>query len=211
MCGIFGLITSPNTSIPAVVIKKTISKLMILSEMRGKESSGLAWKAGSEIGIYKRPIPASALAKDKNCLSLIRKAYQGNNSSIAIIGHARLATNGTSNINSNNQPIKKNGLVAVHNGIIVNHLELRKSNPDNEMETETDTEGFLAYLNYLMQKTSLIKAAHQAISNVQGSASIALLANISDDLLLATNTGSLYTLASDTFPVSIFASENTYC
>ena len=37
---------------------------------------------------------------------------------LALIGHARLVTNGFQAIGLNNQPVNKNGIVIVHNGII---------------------------------------------------------------------------------------------
>ena len=42
-------------------------------------------------------------------------------------GHSRLITNGLDLIEGNNQPIIKNGIIGVHNGIITNIEEIRAS------------------------------------------------------------------------------------
>ena len=49
---------------------------------------------------------------------------------LAIVGHSRLATNGTQSNVDNNQPVIVNGAVGIHNGIIVNDEQLWQKHPE---------------------------------------------------------------------------------
>ena len=61
---------------------------------------------------------------------------------VLILGHSRLQTNGQSEINTNNQPVVKDGVVGIHNGIIVNDDKLWKSFPELKKKYDVDTEVF---------------------------------------------------------------------
>ena len=44
MCGIFGIIVKKNSQYNPDLLKNTLKKLTLLSESRGKDSSGLAFR-----------------------------------------------------------------------------------------------------------------------------------------------------------------------
>lgn len=164
--------------------------------------------------MLKEPIAASRLIKSdkyKNIFSRLiknRKLNNNNSNSIAIFGHSRLVTNGKSELNCNNQPVVKDGAVGVHNGIIVNDGDLWKLYPSLEKKYDVDTEVFLGLLQmFHKEERSLVNAAKNTFSQIQGSASVAVLFDDVDLTLLATNTGSLYTCASLSGKQLMFASE----
>ena len=217
MCGIFGLLTDNYSNYSDETIKKIIDTLFTLSESRGKEASGLAIKKDNKIFVFKQPIPASKLIKSKKYKELIQQSLstdgntidnKGNSSSLAIIGQSRLVTDGIQDLNVNNQPIIKDGAVAIHNGIIVNTGELWGRFTNMQRIYEVDTEVILSMLQmFRKEKKSIITAAQETFFHIEGSASIGVLFNDNNQLLLATNTGSLYIALNQSNTLCAFASE----
>jgi len=128
-------------------------------------------------------------------------------STFAVIGHARLVTNGTQLDDVNNQPVVKDGIIGIHNGIIVNVDNLWSKYPELKRKYEIDTEVML----------SLIKAndnngnsseynISKAINEIFGTVATALFFNYKGEFILSTNNGSLYIL-SNFKDILVFASE----
>lgn len=215
MCGIFGILIGAGSNFPTQSVKPTVDHLFKLSESRGKEASGIAIMVGQSIYVLKEPIAASKLIKldeYKRIFSGVIKneGYSEDNlkNPLAIFGHSRLVTTGESELNSNNQPVIKDGAVGVHNGIIVNDLDLWKSFPTLEKRYDVDTEVFLSLLQMFRKGNEpLINAVRNTFGFIQGSASVAVLFEDANLALLATNTGSLYTCTSKTGKLLVFASE----
>ena len=63
-----------------------------------------------------------------------------------------MVTNGSSDVHDNNQPVIRSGLVAIHNGIIVNDAELWPDMPAVERNLEVDTEVMLALVERNLRK-----------------------------------------------------------
>jgi len=65
MCGIFGIIAKKNSQYNLDSLKNTLKKIALLSESRGKDSSGLAFRneINRSIDVFKGPIPISELLK----------------------------------------------------------------------------------------------------------------------------------------------------
>lgn len=218
MCGIFGLITNAGNSLTRAKTEKILEKLYLLSESRGKESAGIAVKNGlsKKIQILKRSIPASEFITTTayksflaDSLSQAFDSFGKIQGSLAIIAHARLVTNGSQENNNNNQPVVKNGLVAVHNGIITNVEDLWIKHPQLKRSYEVDTEVFLALIKYYIESgTSLVDAVQLAYAESEGTASTAILFSEFDKVLLASNNASLYYTLNKENGMLIFASEN---
>lgn len=202
MCGIFGLSIKKDISPTDVErIKKDVTRLFKLSESRGKEASGLAILANNNIKVFKDSLTASVLIRQPKFNELFEKL----NSPLTIIGHARLATNGALERNNNNQPVIKDGLVGIHNGIITNDDALVKKFY-LKRENEVDTEIFLALVRYyLKKKETLSEATRETFKQIEGAASVGIIFNDYKNLILATNTGSLY--YQETKEFFVFASE----
>lgn len=216
MCGILGVLTKKNSTLTPELLESTFNKLFELSESRGRESSGVAILSSGKIRVYKKSLPASFLITtteykkifQETLDDIVSSSSKKIDQSIAAIAHTRLVTDGVSEFNQNNQPVIKDGLVAVHNGIIVNTEELWQKFADLKREYQVDTEILLSLFRfYLKQGKSLAEAAKQVFSLIKGSASLAILFSDFNYLLLATNTGSLYFCLSEQKDVFIFSSE----
>lgn len=194
MCGIFGTINLSDS--------KKINKLFKLSLSRGRDSSGIAVITDKNISVFKLAQPANVFIKNKTTQKLI-------NESKALIGHARMVTNGSMNFNVNNQPVIKDGMVAVHNGIIVNDEELWKKHKNLKRQFQVDTEILLSLFRQNIDKEQdLIKSFNKTIKEIEGAVSTAILFEDQNKLLLYTNTGSLHYIKTKKYLV--FASEKIF-
>ncbi|MBF0353670.1 MAG: hypothetical protein HQL43_00325 [Alphaproteobacteria bacterium] len=205
MCGIFGLVAPARAQ-----FKEQIDDLFTLSESRGKEAAGLAIRVGNNIAVYKRPVAASRMIREPGYRHLLSDMIgQAKGARVAVIGHSRLVTNGAEADTDNNQPVVKDGLVAIHNGIIVNDADLWLKHPHLKRDYQVDTEVFLALLADIQanEKCSLPNAAARVFSLIEGTASMAILPSQESSLLLATNSGSLYVNADPSGQWFAFASE----
>ncbi len=214
MCGIFGIIAKAEAGITLPQAESVIRELFILSETRGKESSGIAVRssADSTLHVTKDDMPASELIASKAYRDFLDKAlkpaFVGAQQELAVIAHSRLVTNGTQEHNFNNQPCIKDGIVMVHNGIVTNVDALwAKYAGRIERKYEVDTE-VLAALFRLFLKEGLgpVEAIRRVFLEMEGAASVALLINDTRQVLLATNTGSMY-FVKDGAGTLVFASE----
>lgn len=207
MCGIFGVLTSESSDYSADIIKRHVDTLFLLSESRGKEAAGIAIKTSDAAHVLKQSVVASEFIQTNSYSKLLQRILS-QKTPLAVIGHCRLVTNGNQDINENNQPVVKQGAIGVHNGIVVNIDELVKRYPDVQRDYEVDTELLLALLQrHRLEKNSIIFAAQETFSEIYGAASIGVLFDDSDYLLLATNNGSLYVCVNKSKDLFVFASE----
>lgn len=203
MCGIFGLISTGSDLIEKEY-KSILHRLFILSESRGKEAAGLCTIDEEKITIVKAANRAREFLKSNEYLEAIEE--QAAKAQRVAMGHARMVTNGDVCNAQNNQPVANSEIVCIHNGIIVNDSDLWKENRDLERKAQVDTE-ILVELVKKYDKGNLGKAFNQAIKDIEGSVSVALTSIHTHELLLYTNTGSLYMVRSRNGKHLLFASE----
>jgi glucosamine--fructose-6-phosphate aminotransferase (isomerizing) len=192
MCGIFGVVAGAEAARDRAGLRQLVDSFFLLSESRGKEAAGIAVDAGADpILVQKEPLPASRMIRTTRYTELFETIGRPA-SAVTIIGHSRLVTNGNQLANDNNQPVSAGGLIGVHNGIVVNDAAIWGRHPELRRAAEVDTEIILALLSlYALQKDlGPEEAARRTFAEIEGSASVAIF--IQDQLLLATNTGSLY-------------------
>ena len=207
MCGIFGISVSKDSAVKQHY-NKIASTLFLLSESRGKEASGFAINTGIELRYLKSPFPASDLVKSSIFKREIDTLINSDNNFYTIIGHSRLVTNGYEQFNENNQPVIKNNLATIHNGIIVNDNELWKKFKDEKRLSSLDSELIpTLFRRFLNQGDTLQTALSNLYKEIYGMTSIAVLPFENNNLILATNNGSLYYLLSKDSSAFIFASE----
>ena len=208
MCGIFGIVAERN-ALPGAIVKETTNDLFKLSESRGRESAGMAAISDNTISVYKRPVPASTMIKSHEYQSLLAQILSDSpQRAIVLMGHSRLVTNGSQENHENNQPVIKDGIVGIHNGIIVNDEALWQEFPALQRQYQVDTEVILSLIRHFYGQTgSLIEAVRSAFQQMRGTASIATLFTDLDVILFVTNNGSLYTCASTKEDAYVFASE----
>jgi glucosamine--fructose-6-phosphate aminotransferase (isomerizing) len=220
MCGIFGLIVHKDSNYGPALIRKSLTTLAHLSESRGKDSSGLVFRNESEkeMQVLKGAVPLSYLLKRaavKSQLdSLINSNAQGHapgpKSTFAVMGHSRLVTNGSQLNDENNQPVIKDGVIGIHNGIIVNENEIWSGHPEMKRTYEIDTEVMLALLRkHLRDKWDIPSAVSKTIGEIFGTVAAAFYFDDLNNFSLATNNGSLYILTSKN-GLFAFASEEYF-
>jgi glutamine---fructose-6-phosphate transaminase (isomerizing) len=215
MCGIFGIVLDRKTKVHFTSLSSTVDDLFRLSESRGKEAAGLAVQTVDAINVYKVAVSASCMLRSREYKGFIEEALKGAfnemgqiEQPISLIGHARLVTDGLQSINVNNQPVIKDGLVGVHNGIVTNVGTLWQAHPEIQRCFDVDTEVLLSLIRHYMKDNESLPAATKiAFSKIEGTASVAILAEDHEGVTLATNNGSLYVSADPKQGVVIFASE----
>jgi hypothetical protein len=188
MCGIFGIVAS------SFVSKKELNALATHAEFRGKDSSGLFFSGESGYEIYRSTKAITSLLK-----------YVSISNSFFVMGHSRLITNGL----SDNQPVYRDGVCIIHNGIVVNHETLwQQINPKRLQEI--DTEIIAAIASDVIEKGgSVDQIANRVLAMCQGVVACALALPKLGKLCLFSNNGSLYFgskkgaiyFASESFPL----------
>jgi len=205
MCGIFGLIIKDDSD--RSDIQQKVDCLFKLSESRGKDASGLSVVSEENIKVLKSSISASKFIKTAGYKSLFLSV----NSISALIGHARMETDGSYSKSFNNQPVVKDGCITVHNGIVVNQKALWKKYKNLKKEYEVDTEIINSLLRYNLDSlNNKVDAVGKTLNELEGSYSIGTLFDDFNALLLATNTGSLYLIEDKSKELIIFASERYF-
>ena len=213
MCGIFGVIVKKNAPVKTSFIQKSLYTIAKYSQSRGKDSSGIVFKNNLEekFNLIKGDIPVTELQENSTFKKYLTESLgafsTGNN--FQAIGHARLVTNGSQLLEENNQPVIKDGIIGIHNGIIINVDELWEDNPDITRTYDIDTEILLALIRSKLNKEqNLIQSISSVLNSIEGTVSTALLFDDRSELVLATNNGSLFYLLNDNF--LIFASEEFF-
>lgn len=212
MCGIFGALVSKDSDIVRHYEQDIIDLLGDAAQVRGRDSSGIMIydELTDEYKVFKGSLPLKQLRKNplfKNCLrDGIRQSGEGK-STFFLMGHSRLVTNGSQQSQHNNQPVCKDNLVAIHNGIIVNDEALWNNNSHLSRLYEIDTEIYLTLLNDYMDAGFGLNSAIEKVNNqIEGTASLAIVLTDNKTLALYSNNGSLYVLTNSK-DVLIFASE----
>lgn len=203
MCGIFGCISK---QIDTKSCKNIVEDLYVLSESRGKEAAGGAFVINNKIKVLKAPYSASKLIRSTNFKNVLNEFLNSKSQSFSFIGHTRLVTNGDEQFEENNQPYIKSGIVGVHNGIVVNSKQLWKNHPDETKKTDLDSELIpTLFQKYFKDSKSLVTSLSNLYDEIEGVANIAVFFDAFNELLLATNNGSIYYIS--TPKLFLFASE----
>ncbi len=210
MCGIFGAVIAKDSGLrPPGQLEQSVERLFRLSESRGKEAAGLAITNDDALAVYKAAVSAREMMKERGYKSFVREATGGGTNGVAFIGHSRLVTDGTREVNKNNQPVLARGIVGIHNGIIVNHAQLWERHANLERQFEVDSEIIFALIRAGLERgQTLYEATRATFAELEGAASIAALFEDQDQLLLATNNGSLYYRHAPATGTFVFASES---
>ncbi|MCG6121920.1 MAG: hypothetical protein MEP57_04335 [Microvirga sp.] len=218
MCGIFGLVTTSSRNLDRAAWSKAVRSLFLLSQSRGKEAAGIALANGAEIVVHKDSVSAEAMLRTPDYERAVARGSDGffegraDQESLAAIGHARLVTNGLQGIDANNQPVWRDDIVIVHNGIVTNWEKLWAENPDVTPRAEVDTEVIAALMHKRIAAGDTPRAALAGVfGDVYGETSVALFIRGTNELLLGTNTGSVHYCVSRAGDAFFFASEKWIC
>ncbi len=197
MCGIFGVIS------PSTISQNVLNVLIRHAEQRGKDSSGLITHDGFQYKISRADFAVSKLARQ---VDLGRANL--------VLGHSRLITNGL----SDNQPVVRDDIFVLHNGIVVNHESIWGS-LKKKRELEIDTEVIAAIASEHIESGGLLEALPAKILDLcEGVVACALALPKLGKLCLFSNNGSLYLgtrdnstlFASESFPLTTLGCEDVW-
>ena len=178
MCGIVGYIGNKNA---AKIVLSGLKRL----EYRGYDSAGIALLSG-----------ALNIVKCKGKVSALEDLLKTKDSSGSIgIGHTRWATHGEPNdVNAHPHLSMDGKFVLIHNGIIENYRNLKDEliNEGYVFKSETDTEVLVNWIEfvYLHAGVSAEDAIKLALSKVEGTFGLAIIAIDEPEKLYATRRGS---------------------
>jgi glutamine---fructose-6-phosphate transaminase (isomerizing) len=173
MCGIVGYVGTKDS---APILVEGLRRL----EYRGYDSAGLAVHTGRGVEIVR------AVGKLSNLDSALRKNPLAGSTGI---GHTRWATHGRPS-EANAHPHVAGKVAVVHNGIIENHVQLRKEieSRGTKFSSDTDTEIVAHLIDEAMRGgiTDLGEAVRAALSRVRGAYAIAVVnGDLPDEIIVA--------------------------
>ncbi|MFT5142109.1 MAG: glucosamine--fructose-6-phosphate aminotransferase (isomerizing) [Rhodothermales bacterium] len=207
MCGIVGYIGERQA---VDVLIQGLRRL----EYRGYDSAGVAIVNGA-LAVHKQNGKVGELAR-----LLENTKVEGTLG----IGHTRWATHGEpSDLNAHPHLASDGSFALVHNGIIENYNSIRErlSRSGFVFESQTDTEVLVKLIENVRNTTGLPlqEAVRQALTRVEGTYGIAVVAEGDEDLLIAARKGSPlilgvgdgeYFLGSDAAPLIEYTRQVVY-
>jgi glutamine---fructose-6-phosphate transaminase (isomerizing) len=188
MCGIFGIVAEDKIN------SSYVRLLSSHAETRGSDSSGLCYFSDDRYKILRTTEAVTSIVNSRS-----------DSFSKFMMGHSRLITNGL----SDNQPVQREDIILIHNGIIVNHKTIWES-IDELPHQEIDSEVIAAIVsNSLKKGESLETATKNVLDFCKGVVACAFILPKQGKLVLFSNNGSLYTgrvnesicFSSDSYPL----------
>ena len=219
MCGIFGFAVKDSSQLDFELFKQDLIQLYRLSSQRGRDSAGLVTYSGQKYRIFQRAIDPLLFIDLPGFDQILKDtlATVSSAGSFACINHCRLVTDGSASVADNNQPVYAGSFIGVHNGIITNayavHADSKESRAANSEGTSArnDTRFLFEYLSTQYAQSQDLATALAAVqATLEGSFSIAAFLDHEQELILATNTGSLYFALNTQKNIFCFASESHF-
>jgi len=168
MCGIVAYVGAQSC---APILVEGLRRL----EYRGYDSAGLALQTGRGVEIVR------AVGKLANLDAALKKSPLSGTTGI---GHTRWATHGRPS-EANAHPHVAGKVAVVHNGIIENHVQLRRELEGRgvKFQSDTDTEIAAHLIDEAMRDgtTSLEEAVRAALKQVRGAYAIAVVSGDAPD------------------------------
>ena len=172
MCGIFGIVAN------SVINKASLGLLANHARQRGRDSSGLIYNLDNNYQVMRADYDIGKLLSSAN-----------HHSSTFAFGHSRLITNDL----VNNQPVVRNDVLVIHNGIIVNEDDIWET-LEVDRYLQIDTEVIAAITEqHITAGNDLDSLAKAVLSHCKGTISTAVILPKEGKAVLFSNNGSLYT------------------
>lgn len=171
MCGIFGIISESGIN------QIHLLKLALHARQRGRDSSGLMIHDGESYLVRRADYDIKRLL-----------AKQGQLNTNVVFGHSRLITNGL----DDNQPVVRDSIAVIHNGIIVNDGEVWQK-LEVKRHFQIDSEAIIGIaLKHMSQNEALKDLPQKILRMCRGTISSALAIPKLGKVCLFSNNGSLY-------------------
>lgn len=199
MCGLAGDICFGTARSSPEILRH----MFVSQEIRGKDSSGVAYEKGGEILAMKRAVPAGTFVG----YDITKSIWEDiSNSAIALL-HARHATKGPAKNNENNHPVLACEWVVTHNGHVSNDDDLiQYYGMEKERPAEVDT----VAINMALAQGETVEESLGHVSLLAGTATF-LAWNIQrpKELLMARVNGPALYLAFDKSKKILYWSSDT--
>ncbi|MCZ8293233.1 MAG: glucosamine 6-phosphate synthetase [Hylemonella sp.] len=183
------------------MVESEINALVKHSQQRGRDSSGLVTYVDNTYHVYRADYPITRLLKE------VRPQ-----ASHLVLGHSRLITNGL----ADNQPVVRDGVAVLHNGIVVNDeaiwAEIGKT---RAQQIDTEVIAAIAAM-HLEAGGELAQLPARILGLCRGVVACALILPKLGKLCLFSNNGSLYIgkkaqttfFASEKYPLTVIGCED---
>jgi hypothetical protein len=190
MCGIFGIISKTR------VDKNNLLFLALHARQRGRDSSGLIYQKNSIYQINRADYDIKKLISEV-------KPFE----SPFVFGHSRLITNGL----LDNQPVVRDDVCVIHNGIIVNDLDIwGEIKSERKLEIDSEVIAAIAAQHLEDPNGNLEELPAKVLKLCIGVVACAIILPKLGKAVLFSNNGSLYVgkksgdiyFSSEKFPVS---------
>jgi len=190
MCGIFGIISRAGWP------KDDLVQLTYHAQQRGRDSSGLLFLRDGAYQVHRADFRISRLLAESS-------PYDSN----FVMGHSRLITNGL----GDNQPVLREDVCVIHNGIVVNHEDIW-AKIGKIRELQIDTEVIPAIAAAHLESGGAVKdIPAKVLEMCKGVVACAMALPRLGKLVLFSNNGSLYVgqkdgatyFASEAYPLSV--------
>lgn len=171
MCCLFGILDY-NHSLNKRQMNRLLSVLSTACEARGTDATGIAYNFSGRLRIYKRPLPAHIMR------------YNVPDGVSAVMGHTRMATQGSEKLNFNNHPFYGRAdapFALAHNGVIYNDEQIRKA--ENLPLTHIETDSYIAVQLIESKHELSFESLRYMAEQLQGSMTITVL-DSSDNLYI---------------------------
>jgi glutamine---fructose-6-phosphate transaminase (isomerizing) len=177
MCGIFGILKDEST-----LNISDIKPLALHARQRGVDASGMVISNKNSLDIFRADASIDKLLKNVEI-----------NETNFMLGHSRLVTNGF----VDNQPVYRDNLILIHNGIVANCEELWING--RKRKQKIDSEIIAVIFSEALQAGKTFEEASKCVFNeCEGVVSAAIYAPNLAKLILISNNGSLYVGTKDT-------------
>lgn len=171
MCGIFGIIS------PSAWPKADLVQLAQHAQQRGRDSSGLLFPREGAYDVHRADYRISRLLAEVRPYDVP-----------FVMGHSRLITNGL----SDNQPVLRDDVCVIHNGIVVNHEEIW-ARIGKVRQLQIDTEVIPAIAAAHLEDGGEVEGiAAKVLGLCKGVVACAMVLPRLGKLVLFSNNGSLY-------------------
>lgn len=178
MCGIVGAVAERDV-VPIII--EGLRRL----EYRGYDSAGIAVVNDASCLDRERILGKVQALAD----ALQQRPLNGNLG----IAHTRWATHGKPSEKNAHPHICKKGVAVVHNGIIENHEQLRRTQLEQgyEFTSETDTEVVVHQIyNHQSEGKDLLQATRATLAELEGAYALGVVSNSEQGRLIAARRGS---------------------
>ena len=195
MCGIFGIISTSESGISLDAIQR-FKKMIIRSERRGKDASGILFLNKNSIYLQKSNKRGKKLLKSSQLLKSFQrnKKFSSEDAPRVLMGHTRMSTHGEASY-LNTQPIVSSDkrFFLFHNGIAVNWMDLADQFLSVNDETSSDTRIILeCFVVFRNQEQSTEKAFDKVCRMLSGVNNLVLIDTYENYIYMYTSNGSLF-------------------